>query len=66
MKDLRIIWLGDPTNKDKEEHYKRCQKETHNTLRREKRLYVQKLLEKAEQNFRINNLRQLYQKINTA
>lgn len=25
-KDLRIIWLGNPTNKDKKEHYKRHQK----------------------------------------
>ncbi|KAL4104718.1 hypothetical protein QTP88_020000 [Uroleucon formosanum] len=64
-KSLRTIWLGDPTNKDKEEQYKRYQKETHNTLRREKRLYAQKLLEEAEKNFRINNIRQLYQKINT-
>ncbi|KAL4103847.1 hypothetical protein QTP88_019182 [Uroleucon formosanum] len=37
-KSLRTIWLGDPTNKDKEEQYKRYQKEIHNTLRREKRL----------------------------
>jgi hypothetical protein len=59
-KSLRTIWLGDPTNKDKEEQYKRYQKEAHNTLRKEKRLYAQKLLEEAEQNFRINNIRQLY------
>ncbi|VVC38704.1 Reverse transcriptase domain [Cinara cedri] len=63
-KSLRTIWLGDPTNKDKEEQYKRYQKEAHNTLRRENRLYAQKLLE-AEKDFRINNIRQLYQKINT-
>jgi len=56
-KNLRIILLDDPTNKDKEEHFTRCQKDTHNILRREKRLYAQKLLEEAEQNFRINNVR---------
>lgn len=47
-KSLRTIWLGNPTNKDKEEQYKRYQKETHNTLRREKRLYHLKLLEEVE------------------
>lgn len=65
-KSLTTIWLSDPTNKDKEEQYTRYQKEAHNTLRREKRLYAQKLLEEVEQNFRINNIRQLYQKVNTA
>lgn len=65
-KYLRTIWLGDPINKDKEELYKRCQKETHNTLRNEKRLCAQKLLEEAKQNFRTNSVQLLYQKINTA
>lgn len=64
-KNLRTIWLDGPANKDKEEYYKRYQKDTHNILR-EKRLYAQKQLEEAEQNFRINIVRQLYQKVNTA
>lgn len=59
------MWLGVPKIKDKEELYKQYQKETHNIPKSEKRLYTQKLLKEIEQNFRINNIRQLCQRINT-
>lgn len=48
------------------ELYKWYKKEKYNILRNEKRLYTQKLLEEVDQNFSINNIRQLYRIINTA
>jgi len=63
--EARTQLLNDPANREKAMVYKEKQKDANNIFRFEKRKYTIVILEEAELEHRVNNTRQLYQKINS-
>lgn len=61
-KEAKDTWLNKKQESDREE-YKKCSRETVRTLRRKKREWVNKILEKAEQDRTANNSRDFYRSV---